>query len=139
MSPPPLPAISGSAAWVQINRPHRFTSIIWRHWAVSAPPDGTEQHQPGVVDERVQPAVLGVRGLDERARLRLVRDVHLVDRDRALQALGELLEPVPATRRERHRGARRGERVRGGRADPGRGAGDRGYAALQWLTRHAAR
>ena len=43
----------------------------------------------------MQPAVLGVGGLDEPARLRLVGDVDLVDGDRALEALGELPRAGP--------------------------------------------
>ena len=55
MSPPPLPAISGSAAWVQINRPQRFTSIIWRHCAVSASPTGPSSISPALLTSACSP------------------------------------------------------------------------------------
>ena len=41
MSPPPLRAITGSAAWVQIRRPQRFTSSMRRHSETSAPSSHT--------------------------------------------------------------------------------------------------
>jgi len=82
-----------------------------------------QQHHPRVVDERVEPAQLGHRALNDFGRLRLVGDVgfqHQRDAAAVTDVGRDRLQPVPAPRRQRHGRAVSGERDRRGRADTAR-------------------
>ena len=86
-----------------------------------------EEHDAGVVDERVESSELVDRALHERLGLCPVPDVGL-DRQRPATALGDplgqLVEAILATGGDRDRGARLGEGDRSRLADTARGAGD---------------
>jgi hypothetical protein len=82
----------------------------------------------------VQPAQLGSRALYRADRLPLVGDVALQHQYGAAlpgDAGGEGFQPVAPPRRHCHRRALRGQRSRGGRADPARRPRHQRNRALQ--------
>ena len=100
--------------------------------------DGAEEHDPSVVDDRVQPPVLVHRAFDHGPGLIPVGDVCLEHQDPALGAdpLGQRLEAVTPPGGNGHRRPLGGQGERGRLPDPARCAGDEGNRVSQSI-RHS--
>ena len=83
------------------------------------------RHQPGIVDDHVDPAVQPHRAVDQALDLLALGDVGLHDGVAAArQLLGQRLEPIDPPRAEHELRALRGEQPRRRLAEPAAGAGD---------------
>ncbi len=93
-----------------------------------------KQHDPSVVDQRVQPAQLCDRALHRGRGLFLVRDVALQHQRGAALApdpRGQFLQPVPPPRGQRHRRPPVGQHRCRGRTDATRRPGHQRDRTLQ--------
>ena len=134
MSPPPLSRIEPIAAWVQYRRPSTFTSTIRRHSSVSAPSTGPSSITPALLISACETAELGMRALDEGARL---------SSSPTSTSIASALPPSSSMRsasasiRSLRRAPRAtaapapDERERRGLSDSGRGTGDCGDTAVE--------
>ena len=98
------------------------------------PVDRSEQHDAGVVDQRVEPAEPSDRVRHHLGHLGLVGHIDLQHHHPvgpAPDAVCQLLEAVPAASRDDHRRTVLGQRHRGRRTDPARCAGDQGHGSFE--------
>ena len=127
--PPPAAIIRGAIVWHPMMTPFRLMSICLSWASNDTSRWRADDHDPGVVDQAVDPAVLGLDLVQEAGEGLLRGDVER--QAEAAVRLGRLLRELGVEVTDGDLGSGSCECLGGGLADPARSAGDRYDLALE--------